>query len=112
MGDDAWVEWLNTAHERRHIASLDFDWREEAVCKIESVPTVVFFPERKRGDVAAAQARDGYCMRCPVRLDCAQWAIDAGIEHGVFGGASPRQRQRMKQLGTPDVVDVMKKAAS
>ena len=59
-------------------------------------------------DVAAAFARK-ICFRCPVRIDCAQWAIKANEDYGVFGGASPRQRQKMKSLGTADVLDIMPK---
>lgn len=108
MSDQAWIEWILGDSERKKLGSLENEWKQNAICSIENIPTKVFYPERKRGDVAAAFARK-ICFRCPVRIDCAQWAIKANEDYGVFGGASPRQRQKMKSLGTADVLDIMPK---
>lgn len=102
---DALTEWFQSASDRLRLGRLPSAWREDALCTTEGVPTAVFFPSRRRGDVAAASARS-ICLRCPVRLDCADWAIRAGVDHGVWGGASPRQRMRMRTLGTKDVLDL------
>jgi WhiB family transcriptional regulator, redox-sensing transcriptional regulator len=110
VSEGAWIEWQNTSSERRRLGELNVDWRDDALCKEERIPTTMFYPDRKRGDVAAAEARK-ICLRCPVRLDCARWAMDAGEDHGVWGGASPRQRQRMRFMHTVDVLDVLAKPA-
>jgi hypothetical protein len=39
--------------------------------------------------VAKAKA---VCRSCPVRAECLQWALDIGLEHGVAGGLTERER--------------------
>lgn len=36
------------------------------------------------------------CARCPVAAECLQYALDEGIAEGVWGGASAKERQRMR----------------
>lgn len=35
------------------------------------------------------------CDRCPVREQCLRYAIDNGIEFGIWGGLTERQRRRL-----------------
>lgn len=35
----------------------------------------------------------GICKRCPIKAECFDHAIANGIEHGIWGGALPQQRQ-------------------
>lgn len=64
------------------------DWRDDAACTGE--PTDVFFPPKG----AVSWVAKSICETCPVRLDCASTHLDE--RHGVWGGLSPRQRQRMR----------------
>jgi WhiB family redox-sensing transcriptional regulator len=32
------------------------------------------------------------CTRCVVREDCLQWAVELGVEHGVWGGLDEEER--------------------
>jgi WhiB family redox-sensing transcriptional regulator len=50
-----------------------------------------FFPSDGIG-VEAAQA---VCTRCPVRVECLEYALTNRLDHGVWGGASERQRHRI-----------------
>lgn len=36
------------------------------------------------------------CATCPVQNMCATYAIKAGEEYGIWGGLTPRQRQKMR----------------
>lgn len=36
------------------------------------------------------------CNQCPVINDCLEYALRAGEQEGVWGGLSPRERQRMR----------------
>ena len=54
MSDQAWIEWILGDSERKKLGSLENEWKQNAICSIENIPTKVFYPERKRGDVAAA----------------------------------------------------------
>lgn len=37
------------------------------------------------------------CKRCPIMNECFRYAIDNDIEHGVFGGSIPEQRQAYRR---------------
>jgi len=67
------------------------DWQRHAACQYTDPD--LHFPESC--DIAAvvqeAQARR-VCAGCPVRLQCAEDALTAGIEHGIWGGTSPLDR--------------------
>lgn len=52
----------------------------------------LFFPERGES-VDAAKA---VCAECPHRVECLEWALEAGEVDGVWGGESARTRRRMR----------------
>ena len=64
-----------------------------ADARCRDVPPEVFFPSDGAG-VAVAQR---YCAVCPVARQCLVYALENHIEHGVWGGASERQRRRLAQ---------------
>lgn len=37
------------------------------------------------------------CFNCPVRLECLQYALDHDERFGVWGGATERERRRLKR---------------
>lgn len=80
----------------------DPEWQRRAACAAEEDPR--FFPSADQSlpvrlgeaDAVAAQ----FCRGCPVARECAQYAADANIEIGVWGGAY-RHRYRLKHTITP-----------
>lgn len=68
------------------------DWRDRAACR--DVHPELFFPvsEAVPGGMQVRQAK-AVCARCPVRQECFEYAIAAGVDHGVFGGATPNERR-------------------
>lgn len=50
-----------------------------------------FFPSDGVGVELARQV----CATCPVRVECLEYALHHRIEHGVWGGASERERRRI-----------------
>lgn len=72
------------------------DWRHKAACL--SKDPELFFPIGNTGP-ALAQIEDAkrICRRCLVREECLQWALDAGQDHGVWGGLSEDERRAMKR---------------
>jgi WhiB family transcriptional regulator, redox-sensing transcriptional regulator len=42
-----------------------------------------------------AQAR-AVCAGCPVKGDCLRFALDGGLDHGIFGGLDASQRRELK----------------
>jgi WhiB family redox-sensing transcriptional regulator len=64
---------------------------ERARCR--DVLPEVFFPR----DGVGVEAARRYCAECPVTAPCLEYALVNRIEHGVWGGASERQRRRIAQ---------------
>ena len=72
------------------------DWRHRAACLTEDPE--LFFPVGNTGPalMQIAEAKK-VCRRCVVRETWLQWALDAGQDHGVWGGLSEDERRSMKR---------------
>ncbi len=69
-------------------------WKRSALCRAPEVPTSWFYAAK--GDLGAIAAARDLCRRCPVQEACG----DAGYGevHGMWGGQSPRERQRRRTV--------------
>jgi WhiB family transcriptional regulator, redox-sensing transcriptional regulator len=70
------------------------DWRDRAACR--DADPELFFPitDMGPGERQATEAK-AVCARCPVRTDCLDYAVNAGLDHGVFGGTTERERRTL-----------------
>ncbi len=66
-------------------------WHADAAC-LDTHPDL-FFPLRGQPTAPAV----AICSTCPVRADCLAFAIDEGINHGIWGGLSARQRRALRR---------------
>lgn len=66
------------------------EWTLLAVCR-NNPPDALFV----RG--AAQQSAKRVCTGCPVRLECLADALDNGIDHGVWGGMTDRERRALRR---------------
>lgn len=71
-------------------------WMKRAQCVGES--PAVFFPSDGVGVLRAQKI----CATCPVIEDCLEYALANHISHGVWGGASERQRRRLQNKRQQD----------
>jgi WhiB family redox-sensing transcriptional regulator len=69
-------------------------WMTGGVCA--QVDPDLWFPE-KGGSTRQAKA---LCARCPVRPECLAYALAHDERFGIWGGASERDRRRMKPTAT------------
>lgn len=71
-------------------------WRSEAACLGHNPE--LFFPIGESGP-AVQQIRDAkaICATCPVRTPCLDWAMEAGADHGVWGGLSEAERKSWRR---------------
>jgi len=69
-------------------------WMTGGVCA--QVDPDLWFPE-KGGSTREAKA---LCARCPVHPECLAYALAHDERFGVWGGASERDRRRMKRTAT------------
>lgn len=71
-------------------------WQEHGAC-LGVDPTLFFHPQNERGNARMKrdQSAQAVCARCPVRLDCADYAIRAREPYGVWGGLTEDDRQQI-----------------
>jgi WhiB family transcriptional regulator, redox-sensing transcriptional regulator len=69
----------------------DTTWMARANCR--DVPPETMFPS----DGAGVEIALRICADCPVREPCLEYALGNRIDHGVWGGASERERRRIAQ---------------
>jgi WhiB family transcriptional regulator, redox-sensing transcriptional regulator len=67
----------------------DYGWMLRAKCR--GVRPSEFFPS----DGVGVEFAQRICGNCPVRMECLEYALKFRIEHGVWGGASERERRRI-----------------
>jgi WhiB family redox-sensing transcriptional regulator len=67
----------------------DTDWMRDGKCR--DLPPEVFFPS----DGVGVEVARRICADCPVREPCLEYALHYRIDHGVWGGASERERGRI-----------------
>ena len=68
---------------------MDNEWMAEGNCR-EQAPAL-FFPS----DGVGVEVARRVCATCPVKEPCLEYALRNGIDHGVWGGASERERRRI-----------------
>lgn len=71
----------------------EWDWQESAACRRVD-PALFFSPPGERGEPRRARedAAQKICGACPVRVECARFAMAIGEQHGTWGGTSERER--------------------
>ncbi len=69
-------------------------WQEKGLCR-SADPMLFFHPQNERGSSRARrdQSAKRVCASCPVRLECADYAIRAREPYGVWGGLSEDERE-------------------
>lgn len=73
-----------------------WNWQEEAACRgMDS--SIFFHPQNERGSARMNRDRlaKRVCVQCPVRLECADYAIRAREPYGVWGGLTEEDRDRI-----------------
>ncbi len=69
--------------------AMDTSWMAKGKCR--ELPPELFFPS----DGVGVEVAKKICMTCKVRSTCLEYAIANHIDHGVWGGASERERRRI-----------------
>jgi WhiB family transcriptional regulator, redox-sensing transcriptional regulator len=92
-GDDS--EANRTGAERGVDHSMTTDTPDEYVwmlhARCRGANPTEFFPS----DGTGVEFAQRICSGCPVRRECLEYALLHRIEHGVWGGASERERRRI-----------------
>lgn len=79
------------------------EWVTGAVCA--QTDPEVFYPEKgQTSDTAKA-----VCRVCPVREQCLAYAVVTDDRHGVWGGMTRKERDRLTVLAVPGMPEVVVK---
>lgn len=66
-------------------------WQDQARCA--EVGADLWHPEKgERTGMAKA-----ICRGCPVRAECLEYALDINDQHGIYGGKTVRERDRIRR---------------
>ncbi|MGQ0743768.1 MAG: WhiB family transcriptional regulator [Acidimicrobiales bacterium] len=68
---------------------MDTHWMAEGNCRNQ--PPSLFFPS----DGVGVEVARRICEGCPSLTPCLEYALANSIDHGVWGGASERERRRI-----------------
>lgn len=90
---------MNNTHALPHAPADPPDWRGDAACR--GLDPELFFPEGSAGP-ALLEVREAkvVCARCPVRAQCLDFAMRAGVAFGIWGGATERERRTMRHAAS------------
>ena len=78
-----------TVEEAPEQAPEEYAWMFHARCR--GINPAEFFPS----DGTGVETAQRVCAACPVTSECLEYALLNRIEHGVWGGASERERRRI-----------------
>lgn len=87
------LAWREPAGLRRHGVAEPESFMASAVCR-EVDPELFFAREKDRREVREAKK---VCERCPVRVDCAEYAIRRPELMGIWGGLTDRERWQYRR---------------
>jgi WhiB family redox-sensing transcriptional regulator len=87
---------VKPANDHRREMGSAMDWRHRAECLDEDPE--LFFPIGNTGPaIMQIEEAKKVCRRCDVREQCLAWALEAGQDHGVWGGLSEDERRALKR---------------
>lgn len=71
-------------------------WTRRAACRDED-PELFFAVGTEGPALQQVEAAKKVCARCPVHTECLAWALEHGIDDGVFGGRTEAERRQIKR---------------
>lgn len=71
-------------------------WQDHGSCR-SADPLLFFHPQNERGAARVRRDRAAkvICASCPVRVECADYAVRAREPYGVWGGLSEEDREQI-----------------
>ena len=79
----------------RDLTPIDDDWRSIAVCATSDPEA--WFPNTESDNHGEYMFAKSLCKTCPLVAPCAEYAIVNVIPHGLWGGLTPTDRQRIRR---------------
>jgi len=82
-------------------------WQHRGACR-DRDSGQFFHPDGERGASRGRREREAkkVCQRCPVRIQCAAYALATREPYGVWGGFTEHERLRLLKEGWSGEVDI------
>lgn len=74
------------------MANSSTNWMDQGNC-VGVNPDLMFPGRGQNNEMREAKA---ICAKCIVKDECLDYALEEGIQHGVWGGKSERERRRLR----------------
>jgi WhiB family redox-sensing transcriptional regulator len=78
-------------------------WHDDAACRTGTIRQrramhkLFFGGQGDHDQIARITAAKAVCARCPVRVNCLEWAIADPHLVGIWGGTTEAERERMRR---------------
>ena len=89
-------EYLTLGEVKKLVLDKQFVWKDKANCI--GVDSTLFVPaDDLRGRSVSQHYKQAkkYCYECSVRSECLAFALVNGLDMGLFGGLSPKERKSL-----------------
>ena len=84
----------------RALANEDTTWKRHARCA--GLSPALFYLDSGQTDAAAAAK--AICAECPVTFECADYGARFGLDHGIWGGLSPKGLRRWRRARNRQII--------
>ena len=78
------------------MSGVGVDWRHRAAC-VGHDGNLSFHSAQLRPSAAECDRAKEVCGGCAVRECCLEWALEVGVDDGIFGGMTARERRTLKR---------------
>lgn len=80
---------------------MELDFRFEAQCGDENPD--MFFEYKSKGSSSLIRTNIEFqakqiCARCPVNLECLEYALRTDQQYGIWGGKNEKERRQLRRL--------------
>jgi WhiB family redox-sensing transcriptional regulator len=89
---------LKTISTQMEAFTTSFPDLENAACYKNGIDPEVYFPRPSKMTKENRQAKK-LCVACPCMLECLEFALVNDERHGIWGGTTPHERQRLLGRG-------------
>ena len=75
----------------------EMGWQYRALCRGEDAEMFFapnYFEKKEEKDAREARAKS-ICVRCPVRVECLEYALRNREPHGIWGGLNEAERKAL-----------------
>jgi WhiB family redox-sensing transcriptional regulator len=76
-------------------AQVNEGWRDQALCA--QIGFVDFHPDKHARNMERTNIAKRICSMCDVQQECLEYSLLVGDDHGIWGGLSPRERQKLRR---------------